>query len=59
MNDEPVSGHNRGVHKYSSHENGSEIDHEKQNKRRVKKKREQRRKLNRVSALLSNARSGF
>ena len=29
---EPVSGHNHGVHKHSSHENSSEIDHEKQNK---------------------------
>ena len=37
-NDEPVSGHNRGVHKNSSHENSSEIDHEKQNKTHVQKK---------------------
>ena len=39
LNDKPVNGHKRSVHKYSSHENSNEIDHEKQNKSRVQKKR--------------------
>ena len=34
-----TNGHSRTVHKYSSHENSSEIDHEKQNKSHVQKKR--------------------
>ena len=38
LNDKPVNGHKRSVHKYSSHENSNEIDHEKQNKSRVQKK---------------------
>ena len=38
VNDEPVSWNSRAVHKYSSHENSSEIDHEKQNKSHVQKK---------------------
>ena len=29
VNDKPVSGHKRGVHKYSLHENSSEIDQKK------------------------------
>ena len=39
LNDKHMNGHKRGVHKYSSHENSSEIDHEKQNKSHVQKKR--------------------
>ena len=39
LNDKPVNGHKRVVHKYSSHENSSEIDHEKQNKTHVQKRR--------------------
>ena len=39
LNDKPVNGHKRCVHKYSSHENSREIDDEKQNKSRVQKKR--------------------
>ena len=38
LNDKPVNGHKHSVHKYSSHENSNEIDHEKQNKSRVQKK---------------------
>ena len=38
VNDKPVTGHKRGVHKYSLHENSSEIDQEKQNKTRVQRK---------------------
>ena len=38
LNDKPVNGHKRSVHKYSSHEKSSEIDHEKQNKIQVQKK---------------------
>ena len=38
LNDKPVNGHKRSVHKYSSHENSNEIDHEKQNKSLVQKK---------------------
>ena len=39
LNDKPVKGHKRVLHKYSSHENSSEIDHEEQSKSRVQKKR--------------------
>ena len=39
LNDKPMNVHRRVVHKYSSHENSSEIDHEKQNKSHVQKKR--------------------
>ena len=38
LNDKPVNGHKRSVHKYSSHENSNEIDDENQNKSRVQKK---------------------
>ena len=38
LNDKPVKGHKLSVHKYSTHENSSEIDHGKQNKSHVQKK---------------------
>ena len=39
LNDKPVNRHKRALHKYSSHENSCEIEHEKQNKSHVQKKR--------------------
>ena len=39
LNDTPMIGHKRSVHKYSSHENSSEIDHQKENKSHVQKMR--------------------